>query len=198
VLNIKRYTCFRLADTYVDGLAAFFVYVVLGLMGLLSIWESHPQILEQHFSRIKSDYLIVYIAEPPKESERSYRLFTEVVGGVILDRDSGYRVLPMYGKLQLSVGKDNNAIAEANNRASYRYGMGLLIPSNFKKVAGPKNPGEFDYAAYLARNQCWHQLYTANDSVVIIGDGYGNPMVSKALAWREQLVDKFSRFIPNA
>lgn len=65
------------------------------------------------------------------------------------------------------------------------YGDRIQLHASLEKPSPPRNPGEFDAAAWLARNGIWWQIRNS-DAVHLqrLGGGYGNPLKAFALESR--------------
>lgn len=155
----------------------------------LHIWEQHPKILTSHFSRHTIPYLIGWICEEPKIGDKTIRFRLHVIGGVN-SKTAFSEMEELEGYVQLSIEKDDGYV--------YEYGEVLMIPSdNIKQVSSPKNPEEFNYAAYLEKQYCWHQAYFDPSSVMVIGAKMGNTIVAKAQKIRYDFVQKFERWVSS-
>jgi len=67
-----------------------------------------------------------------------------------------------------------------------RYGELLRVRGSLKTPALPRNPGEFDFRAFLERKGVIAQLSTRKDGdLEVLGSGHGNPIIVASTAARE-------------
>ncbi len=62
------------------------------------------------------------------------------------------------------------------------YGNVLLIQGNPQPVPAPRNPYEFDYAAFLGLSQIYHQHFVEEEKIMVIAEQPPNPI--KALSFK--------------
>ncbi|MDD4879619.1 MAG: DNA internalization-related competence protein ComEC/Rec2 [Candidatus Omnitrophica bacterium] len=77
------------------------------------------------------------------------------------------------------------------------YGDRILVKGRLSRPAGPGNPGDFDYAAYLARNRIFSILSARAQDASITGKGNGNPVVSLAYKARGKIESLISGNLPG-
>lgn len=129
-----------------------------GILGLLTWFALGLEVAEQHTARHQPSHL-THLPEAPA-------YYVGVVDDYILQKP-GYQstVLavqqveingqwqPTTGKIQLSVPHDSEQDFELS------YGDVLLVKGAPQEVAGPLNPNQFDYRAYLANKNIYHRHY---------------------------------------
>jgi len=176
VLNIAYRKLNIYKVKWAGGILANLLLLVAGVCCI----ESRREIsFTDHFSKVKSDYLIVRVSNEPKQSDNMVR-FTAVVERVKMQNS----IKSVTGNLMISVRVDS----ASKNRFSY--GDELLIPSNFTPVEPPINPAEFNYKAYLAHQNIYQQSFLIAHQVIILQQNQGNILVTKALHLRQHLVEK--------
>jgi competence protein ComEC len=77
------------------------------------------------------------------------------------------------------------------------YGDRILVKGRLSRPAGPGNPGDFDYAAYLARNRVFSILSARTQDASILEKGKGNPVVSLAYIARGKIEGLISGNLPG-
>ena len=70
-------------------------------------------------------------------------------------------------------------------------GSNLLIKAALKKIAGPRNPGEFNYGRYLASRNIFRQVYLKKGTWVLTGSG-GRSLRALAATWRMKMVNRLN------
>jgi competence protein ComEC len=64
-------------------------------------------------------------------------------------------------------------------------------------VPPPANPGEFDYRAYLAIGQVYHQCFVKAGGYEVLGHGSPNPVFAASLRVRAWADGVFRQYVPN-
>ncbi|MFC3197959.1 ComEC/Rec2 family competence protein [Parapedobacter deserti] len=165
----------------------FAVFFILYALGWISTWQPHPEINRAHFSNSQADALAGYVADEPVERGTRAR-FPFVVTKVY--RQASFEAAT--GKLMLTVDIGDTALTQ-----SFRYGDELILPSEYREVPPPYNPNEMNYRGYLANRNMWHQAYLRADQLQRLGKGKGNRLIAYALAERQRMVAKFSKYIAD-
>ncbi|WP_291399455.1 ComEC/Rec2 family competence protein [Daejeonella sp.] len=140
----------------------------------------------KYYSAIKSEMLFLKIINEPKTAAGIVRFEAEVPA--IYFNNS---IQSSTGKLLVAIKIDS-----LKNRSFY-YGDLLLVPSNFKEIEAPYNPGEFDYKSYLKNKQIYYQQFVDLSQVKKVAEQFGNPIIFYALSLRKKLVQKFVKYIPD-
>ncbi|MBD0260530.1 MAG: ComEC family competence protein, partial [Cytophagales bacterium] len=78
-----------------------------------------------------------------------------------------------------------------------RYGDQLLVRGAPRRVPPPANPGEFDYRAYLAIGQVYHQCFVKAGGYEVLGHGSPNPVFAASLRVRAWADGVFRQHVPN-
>lgn len=165
----------------------FLVLLVLYALGWIATWQSRPEVDRSHFSHHESDALIGYVADEPLTTGGRTR-FPFVVTHVY--SETGFKFAT--GNLMLTID-----VGDTLPTPSFPYGDKLIIPASYQEVPPPYNPGEMDYRGYLANKNIWHQAYLQADDVHYLRSGAGNALIAYALAQRQRLVAKFSRYVAD-
>jgi competence protein ComEC len=92
-------------------------------------------------------------------------------------------------------GKNILCYLQRENAASaLQYGDVLVISGSPDEIAGPKNPGEFDYRAFLSRQGINRQVYAKHGEWKLIKSGEGNIFMASALRLRRYFIGKLSEY----
>jgi ComEC/Rec2-related protein len=97
------------------------------------------------------------------------------------------------------VRKPSTATLLASYRGDVQYGDKLQLFGSAYRLEGPRNPGEFDMRAYLARGDIHHSLvvrYPENGK--ILSRGGGNPVLKAARASRDWMQRALSRGLEDS
>ena len=160
----------------------FFLVFVL-LVCWTRAWDGYPTLKSDHFSQHDLDYLIGYVADEVVQDEQRVRFRLKVTGG----GEVGRNTQQLQGNLQVT----------ANGIHQLSYGDLVVVPAAFNEVPPPRNPGEMNYAAHLAKENCWHQAYYNEEDLWISSADLGQSIIARSLLLRRQMVDKFERFLPQ-
>jgi competence protein ComEC len=79
---------------------------------------------------------------------------------------------------------------------SFGYGDVLRVHGQLELPKGPRNPGEFDYRAYLLRRGVHTQITVYPGDVVRLESGQGNPMLRWVLSLKARVKQEMVQVIP--
>ncbi len=161
------------------------------LYAWMQCWKEDPRILFSHFAHHSPQYLIGWLEEEPRQNEKSTRVRARILGGVnFLNEKFGEEFRPLTGSLLLTIEKPIST--------PLKYGNLLVFSAQAnQRIPPPRNPDEMDYAKYMANRGCWHQTYITSSQIQLLSGFFGNRLVDIALRYREDLVSKFERFLPD-
>jgi len=168
----------------------FLLGLVINFLVFISaiiITNQHKEIYtKNHFSKFKSNQIIVHIDEIPKVKGDIAR-FAVSTDAVI----SNKKIIPAMGKILLAMRFDTTQLLGLS------YGDQLIIKSKYKKLEPPYNPAEFNYKNFLANKQIYHQSFINQLETVKIDSNKGNAVISFAINFREKQVNKFRKYIKD-
>ncbi|MFA6949221.1 MAG: ComEC/Rec2 family competence protein [Lentimicrobiaceae bacterium] len=117
-----------------------------------------------HFSKIEGGSLtyIAKVIEQPVDKQQSVKLLLSVIE--VRNQNTSFRTS---GNVICYIARDSLSAVSA-------YGDVLLFKKKPELNTPPGNPGEFDYSAYLAHKNIFHQVYLPKGACQIIDTGKGN------------------------
>ena len=181
-LNYQRLVIYK--TRWIGGLLMGLILFSAGWISVISYNELNNR---QHFSKIRSQYLVVSINNEPQFKNGLVR-FTATVRQSINHRQT----VDANGTLLLAL-KDSDAVA-------LQYGDELLVPATYTPVDPPFNPAEFNYKKYLAHQNIYYQVFLFPGQYKLLKHDTGNPFIAYALKLRQQMVVLFKQKLhdPNA
>ena len=154
-------------------IAGTFNIVVFVFLGFFRIWVVDGSRMEASCppEEARAGWYLAKIAEPPLEKEKSVRAVLELVGS---------------GKLMAYFQKTEEAL-------QLRYGDWVAFKTALEPVPGPKNPAEFDYRKYLARQGVTWRVYLKEGDWRFTGVNEARPLLAFAYRFRERLLQDLQR-----
>jgi len=136
-----------------------------------------------HFSNYCSENNIVYarLADSFIEKEKSLKAVVEVLA--VRDGNEWRRST---GKAMMHFKKNADAL-------NLKHGDELIIQTQFKEVAAPQNPGEFNYKRFLSFHNIWQQAYVSDKGWMSAGCNSGDFIMSRCIQLRKNLLDVFQQ-----
>lgn len=115
------------------------------------------------------------------------RAYRAVVASAVEEKARSFRTTLLVQAVRTGAGWERRsgriqAYLDKNLDRKPRYGDELLLLGTPEPVAGPRNPAEFDYRRYLARQSIYHRQYLPAGAVQTVG--YRPPWALTALALR--------------
>jgi competence protein ComEC len=78
-----------------------------------------------------------------------------------------------------------------------KYGDELLMSVDYQPVEPPYNPNEFDFKAWLASKNIYHQTFIRQEQLVKLAEDKGNPIIAYALEVRQKQVATYRKLIKD-
>lgn len=161
-------------------------YLLWCVLGIWTTVRTMPSYQAAHFSSFESNNLFIVIDEEPQVKEGNIRFAADVIAVV------------KEGEIQRSTGKVMVTLRlDTLEDGDMRYGDLLQIPNKTQTIKPPANPKEFDYKKYLQRKDIEQQCFLSADQIVKVESHKGNPIVDRALFFREQMMHKFAMNIKD-
>ncbi|WP_316843647.1 ComEC/Rec2 family competence protein [Pedobacter psychrodurus] len=175
----KKLKLYRYKGTI--GTLIFILFFNLG--GWLCL-INNATLRENYFANKQYDYLKVWVKDEPEESNHILRFKAAVISGYQKDQQ-----IKLSGQLLLAVRLDSLSPVKI------RYGDEIMISAKCVEVEPPYNPAEFDFKAWLANQNIYHQAFIDQDHLIKTGKNNGNPIIKLALNLREKQIGKYRKLI---
>ncbi|HNS18452.1 MAG TPA: ComEC/Rec2 family competence protein [Bacteroidales bacterium] len=144
------------SSRWTPGVCISILYLLIGYVLIISVQpENDPRHVVQITEPVEG--FAGRISEPPVKGKKSVRLTLDILS--VRYKDQWRRV---HGRV-IVYGKKNTPLPE------FEFGDTLLIKGALFPVAGPLNPGQFNYKRYLARRNIYHQAYLSLENFRLIG-----------------------------
>ncbi|GAA4912839.1 ComEC/Rec2 family competence protein [Mucilaginibacter defluvii] len=160
-------------------LGSLLAIIFLFTVGVVFASQSTLINRRDHFSKVNATALVVNVATEPVRKNENFR-FTGIVNQAGIKK----------GKSKTVSGKI--AVMLSDKGQPVTYGDMLIVPANYKPIAPPLNPAEFNYWQYMAHKNINHQLYLNPGNYITIRKNTGNAIIAYAQRLRKRLVDKFT------
>lgn len=153
--------------------------ILIGLGGMAADYHHRPDPRTHFTTDADITHLQAELVEAVSEKTKTYRTVLRVTDG----RKEG-QWQPASGNLLVYLEKDSLA-------ADLEIGDRLLLIEGSRAVDGPKNPGEFDYRAYLSKKGIHHQQYVKSGQWSVVGHRW--TIRRQAERCRQYFIDRLSR-----
>ncbi|MCB2220419.1 MAG: ComEC family competence protein [Bacteroidetes bacterium] len=155
----------------------FFINCILLTLGYQLTLENTPMFNPHNIIHQDSlSAVLVQVAEPVIEKEKSYKIIVNALGG-----EKENRFVKADGKLMLYFEKDGKV-------KDLHYGDRLMINATLQAVKPPTNPGEFNYKRYLANRGIYMQAFVRSGYWTRIDQNKGNVFKRTGIKLREQFL----------
>lgn len=128
---------------------------------------------------------LVRINEPLRETAKTYSATCNVLASI----DSSGNRQATVGKLLVYLQKDSLS-------QHLQYGDQIVVANNrIQPIARPLNPHQFDYAAYLAKQNIFHNCFLKNADWQTLNHNDGNVFWKTIFAIRQYLIDNLRKYV---
>ncbi|KQM66135.1 hypothetical protein ASE74_09625 [Pedobacter sp. Leaf216] len=162
----------------------FFVFF-FNLGGLLCL-HNNETLKENYFANKKYTNLRVWVKDEPQISNHILRFKAEVISGYQNEQH-----IKLSGHLLFAVRLDSVTPLTIN------YGDEIMVSTQYAEVEPPYNPAEFNFKAWLANQNIYHQAFIDENHLIKTGKNKGNVLIAFALKLREQQVRKYRKLIKS-
>ena len=157
-------------------------YLFLGGYALTNLYEAEIQKDYYRNHEEGTRYYVARVYDYPMERPNSIRTVLELEYQFCDSLPSR----PVSGKVMAYFPKSDSAFA-------LRYGDLIALPAPIREVNAPKNPGEFDYKAYLARKGITGQIFLKDEDWLDLQVNNGNPVYAFSYHFRDMLLSSLRR-----
>ncbi|WP_285008456.1 ComEC/Rec2 family competence protein [Pedobacter faecalis] len=164
------------------------LYLLLFLLGGICCLLHRQSDRPQHFSHLpRSGYLRIRVDTEPHDKPGSVAFTADVTAW------GSDTLRSTLGRLQVYLRLDSPAALP-----KLRYGDELLIPAKYREPKAPQHEGQFDYRAWLAAKNVYHQAFLEESKVRLLARDKGNPVQAFAFKLRAQQVSYYRKVISKA
>ncbi|WP_412469034.1 ComEC/Rec2 family competence protein [Pedobacter sp. KLB.chiD] len=175
-LNIYRY----------KGAVGFIIYLLFFNLGSLFCLLNNESLNQSYFAKTKCDYFKVWVNSEPQQNQNIVRFKADVIAGYQKDKH-----MSLSGQMLLNVKLDSL------KPIRIKYGDEMLILVKYNEIEPPYNPAEFNFKAWLANQNIYHQAFIDQDHIIGTKNNVGNRMVKMALSIRESQVSRYRNLIKS-
>jgi competence protein ComEC len=163
------------------------ITVALVALGYLIVWTDTGKSDPHHFSHQISPHsvLLVQIDEPPVERDKII-----VANAQVKEVINEHEKVAATGRIQLNILKDSTV-------RKPEYGDMLLTDADVAEVAGPKNPCEFDFKAYLNYHQIYYSTFLTSAKWKLTDSTQGDRMFVFIYHLRDKFLQVIKAYVPG-
>ena len=165
---------------------ASFYYLMFFFIGIAITLFHTDFISGNYFAKKQYQQLKVWVSSEPQQTNDILRFEVDVTDGYLNQRQE-----VTSGNLLVALKLDSLSPIKLN------YGDELIVSAEYLPVEPPYNPAEFDFKAWLASKNIYHQTFIRQEQLVKTGENEGNPIVKYALDVRRQQVAIYRKLIKD-
>ena len=157
-------------------------YLVMAGMALARVHEAEVQRDYFRCHEAGACYYVARVYEYPTERPNSIRTVLDLeyqFGDSVPSRSVSGKVMAYFPK--------------SDSSFALRYGDLIAIPAPIREVTPPRNPGEFDYRAYLYRKGITGQVYLKDEDWIDLQANKANPIYAFSYRFRDVLLASLQR-----
>lgn len=168
------------------GITGLLFYVFCCFFGI-SVFLLNKQSLNRHyFGKYSPTYLKGHISNEPQTNGFIMRFQLTVGQGY---QQNSWQL--RNGKLLVGLRLNKNRPIKLN------YGDEILLFSQHQEIEPPYNPAEFNFKAWLAHQNIYHQVFMNQNQLVQLHSQGGNPILKYAITLRQKQVSVYRNLIHN-
>ncbi|MBB2148724.1 ComEC/Rec2 family competence protein [Pedobacter gandavensis] len=175
------------------------LYVLLFFFGGLMCYQHQDMIKRDHFSKSTAPYLKVQVIDEPQRKADILK-FKGEVKSIYLREENPTRKTAWNQTLTAKKASGIMVISiklSAKQPLLLEYGATLLIPARFTTINPPFHPAAFDYQAWLAMQNIYHQSFLLQNQVLKLPQNSGNRLFSFAISLRAQQVERYQKLLKD-
>ena len=165
------------------GTLYYLLYLTTGIF--VSLFHTHF-LHSNYFAKKQYNQLKVYVNDEPQQTNDILRFEVVVTNGYLNQKPENCS-----GNLMIALKLDTLSPTKL------KYGDELLITAEYLPVEPPYNPAEFDFKAWLAAKNIYHQTFIRQEQLIKLSDDKGNPIIKYALEVRKRQVDIYRKLIKD-
>lgn len=155
-------------------------------LGGLSCILNNMSFMANYFANKNEQILKIWICNEPEQNGTILRFEANVT-----ENFQAKKAQQVSGKLLVALKVDSL------NPIKLKYGEEIIISALTAPVEPPYNPAEFDFKAWLATKNTYHQTFINQKNVVKLGTNKGNPILKYAIEVRQRQVNIYRKLIQN-
>ncbi len=192
--SLFLFSCLTITNIYYKSLKAYNFKSLVGALLFLSwftfgslICLLNAQLIKpNHYAKQSYPILKGWIKNEPQVSRQILRFEVSI--------SSGY--------LNLTPNEASGILLVALKVDSLKpivlaYGDEIIICCRYLPVEPPYNPAEFDFCAWLATKNIYHQTFINQNQLLQLNHDQGNPIIKYALEVRKRQVDLYRKLIKD-
>ena len=164
----------------------FLICLFFFLLGGQRVLNHDERVNSDHFSKRAANFLRIVTDNEPRQKGNMLTFRARV--NMVYHAGKRY---PSTGTLLVTLQLPKSPFVNPE------YGEVFLIPAKFHMVNDVRNPGEFDYRAWLSNQNIYHQTYLRTAEIRPAGKPEGNPIISFALKLRQTQISHYRKLILN-
>jgi len=161
-----------------------FIFFFGGLWAILH----NESMAEDHYANKPHQFLKITVNDEPRLKNNILRFKAKVVFCYDHIEDDGNRAT---GSLMVSIATDSS------DRLNLSYGDELIIPYKISTIKPPRHTSDFDFKAWLAAQNIYHQTFLRQADLIKLPYNSGYPVISFALNLRKEQVAFYRRIIKD-
>ncbi|KQC00667.1 ComEC/Rec2 family competence protein [Pedobacter sp. Hv1] len=162
------------------------IYMFCFFLGGLICLFNKQSLRPDYYSNYTSSYLKSYVNSEPQQTNDILRFEVVVTKAFVSQQAKAVK-----GKLLIALKLDTLNPIELN------YGDELMIVSENLPVEPPYNPAEFNFKAWLAAKNIYHQTFIKQSHIIKLNSTNGNKLIKYAIEVRQRQVAIYRKLIHN-
>ncbi len=168
------------------GVTGVLLFLFSFIFGALICGLNKESLKDNHFGNKHYEYLKVSINNEPQQTNDILRFEVKVTRAY-----DNNKTRPTTGKLLIALKIDSLKPIQLT------YGDELIITTKYVAVEPAYNPAEFDFKAWLATKNIYHQTFINQIQIKKTGTGRGSKMINYAINFRKKQIAIYRKYIKN-
>lgn len=178
---------YKKLNTYrYKGIIGFLLFLFFFNFGGLLCLLNNETLKDNYFADSNCTYLKLWVKDEPQQSSSILRFKAQVISGYQKDKQ-----IKLSGQILLAFKLDSL------KPLKLKYGDEIIISAKYTAIEPPYNPAEFDFKAWLAHQNIYHQAFIDQKHLIKTNHNVGNAIIKQALDLREEQVKKYRKLIKN-